>query len=69
MVTTIKKKFKMDKKIKLISFRPSKDSNLIEELSRLAKADNRKLNNYIENVLVNHVREVSKSIVVIKNNS
>ncbi len=59
----------MDKKIKLISFRPSKDSNLIEELSRLAKADNRKLNNYIENVLVNHVREVSKSIVVIKNNS
>jgi hypothetical protein len=40
-----------------LTFRPSKgNKNLLVQLSELAKQDNRKLNNYIETVLLNHVK-------------
>lgn len=41
-----------------LTFRPSKkNKNLISELAKLAKQDNRNLNNYIETVLLLHVQE------------
>lgn len=41
-----------------LTFRPSKEnSNLLASLAELAKQDNRNLNNYIETVLLNHLKE------------
>lgn len=40
-----------------LTFRPSKDnSELLIQLAELAKQDNRKLNNYIETILLNWVK-------------
>lgn len=41
-----------------LTFRPSKENKtLLTQLAKLAKQDNRKLNNYIETVLLNHLQE------------
>lgn len=41
-----------------LTFRPSnKNKTLLTQLAKLAKHDNRNLNNYIETVLLLHVRE------------
>lgn len=41
-----------------LTFRPSKEnSNLLASLAELAKQDNRNLNNYIETVLLTHLKE------------
>lgn len=41
-----------------LTFRPSKENkNLLASLAKLAKQDNRNLNNYIETVLLNHLQE------------
>jgi hypothetical protein len=41
-----------------LTFRPSKEnSNLLATLAELARQDNRNLNNYIETVLLNHLKE------------
>ncbi len=41
-----------------LTFRPSKEnSNLLATLAELAKQDNRNLNNYIETVLLSHLKE------------
>lgn len=41
-----------------ITFRPSRDNaSLLTELEKLAKAENRSLNNYIETVLLAHLKE------------
>lgn len=40
-----------------LTFRPSKpNKNMLVELNKLAEQDNRNLNNYIENVLLNHLK-------------
>ena len=49
-----------------LTFRPSKEnSNLLASLAELAKQDNRNLNNYIETVLLSHLKERGSKI---KNN-
>lgn len=41
-----------------LTFRPSKgNKNLLAQLAKLAKEDNRNLNNYIETILLNHLQE------------
>lgn len=41
-----------------LTFRPSKEnSNLLAQLAELAKQDNRSLNNYIETLLISHLKE------------
>lgn len=41
-----------------LTFRPSKENkNLLAQLAKLAKQDNRNLNNYIETVLLLHLQE------------
>jgi len=41
-----------------LTFRPSREnSNLLAELSELAKQDNRSLNNYIETLFITHLKE------------
>lgn len=41
-----------------LTFRPSKEnSNLLVQLAELAKQDNRSLNNYIETLLISHLKE------------
>lgn len=40
-----------------LTFRPSKEnSELLAQLAELAKQDNRKLNNYIETILLNCIK-------------
>ena len=40
-----------------MTFRPSKEnSELLTQLAELAKQDNRKLNNYIETILLNWIK-------------
>lgn len=42
-----------------LTFRPSKkNKTLLADIAKLAEKDNRKLNNYIETVLMNHVLAV-----------
>lgn len=41
-----------------LTFRPSKENKtLLAQIAKLAKQDNRNLNNYIETVLLNHLQE------------
>jgi hypothetical protein len=41
-----------------LTFRPSKENKtLLAQLAKLAKQDNRNLNNYIETILLNHTQE------------
>jgi hypothetical protein len=41
-----------------LTFRPSKENkNLLTQLAELAQQDNRTLNNYIETVLLSHLKE------------
>lgn len=41
-----------------LTFRPSKpNKNMLAELAKLAEQDNRNLNNYIETVLLSHLKE------------
>lgn len=41
-----------------VTFRPSKDNkNLLSQLAKLAQQDNRTLNNYIETILLRHLKE------------
>lgn len=41
-----------------LTFRPSKENNnLLVQLAELAKQDNRSLNNYIETLLISHLKE------------
>lgn len=41
-----------------LTFRPSKEILiLLAQLAKLAKQDNRNLNNYIETVLLNHLQD------------
>jgi hypothetical protein len=50
-----------DESPSIITFRPSKKNiGLLSELSQLAKNDNRNLNNYIETILLNHVKASKK---------
>jgi len=40
-----------------LTFRPSKENKtLLAQLAKLAKQDNRNLNNYIETILLNHIQ-------------
>lgn len=40
-----------------LTFRPSKENKeLLAQLAELAKQDNRKLNNYIETILINWIK-------------
>jgi hypothetical protein len=41
-----------------VTFRPSKETpTLLAQLAKLAKQDNRTLNNYIETILLRHLQE------------
>ena len=41
-----------------LTFRPSKENdNILARLSELAKEENRSLNNYIETLFINHLKE------------
>lgn len=41
-----------------LTFRPSKENKtLLAQLAKLAKQDNRNLNNYIETILLKHTQE------------
>jgi hypothetical protein len=44
-----------------LTFRPSKENKaLLAQLAKLAKQDNRNLNNYIETILLAHIRAGGK---------
>jgi hypothetical protein len=44
-----------------LTFRPSKENKtLLAKLAKLAKQDNRNLNNYIETILINHIQAGGK---------
>ena len=46
-------------KIETVTIRPSKKNNsLIKELKKLAKADNRTLNNFVEGLLINYINQI-----------
>ena len=46
-----------------LTFRPSKENKtLLVQLAKLAKQDNRNLNNYIETVLLNHLKDLGIKI-------
>ena len=53
-----------------LTFRPSKEnSTLLASLAELAKQDNRNLNNYIETVLLAHLKAKQPFIVLKKQKS
>jgi len=52
----------MKKETKSISFRENKqNAGLVDELKTLSKAQNRRLNDYLNIILSNHIKEQNKT--------